>query len=174
MQVFTLSAIFLAAGTALTFAMYEMGLANVANLVNASISLLVPLAIGMAVLRYRLYELGRIVKRTATYAAVAVALLAIYSLAVVGLQSVLGADNSFAVAASTLAAAAVFHPIRRRVQSLVEKRFDRTRYDASQIVQQFSNRMSQEVDLEQLNSDLASVIDRTLRPVRLSVWLRAG
>lgn len=174
MMVFASSAIALALGTGVTFTIYELGLVTLANLILATVSLSIPLAIGMAVLKYRLYDFGRIFKRTATYSIVAAVLVAVYALAVVGLQSVLGPDDSLSVAASTLAAAALFNPVRNRVRGFVERHFDRTRYNASVVVDEFSSRMSHEVDLDQLNADLARVVDRTLRPNGLSLWLRAG
>jgi hypothetical protein len=174
MLVFTYSAIALAVGTGVTFTTYELGLVTLANLILAAVSLSVPLAIGMAVLRYRLYDFGRLFKRTATYSIVAAILVGVYALAVVAFQALLSAEDSLTVAASTLAAAALFNPVRNRVQAFVERHFDRTRYNASIVVGEFSNRMLQEVDLDQLNADLAGVVDRTLRPAGFSLWLRAG
>jgi hypothetical protein len=156
------------------YSAYELGLVTVAQLVLASVSLFVPLAIGMAVLRYRLYDFGRIFKRTVTYSIVAAVLVGAYALAVVSFQALLGSEDSLSVAGSTLAAAALFNPVRRRVHTFVESHFDRARYNASVVVDEFSTRMLQEVDLDQLNADLAGVVDRTLRPVGLSLWLRAG
>ena len=173
MQVFTASAFTIAIGTLIGYSAYELGMITVAQLVLASVSLFVPLAIGMAVLRYRLYEFGRIFKRTVTFSIVAAILVAVYALAVVGLQALLGSEDSFSVAASTLAAAALFNPVRRQVQTFVESHFDRARYNASVVVDEFSTRMLQEVDLDRLNADLAGVVDRTLHPAGLSLWLRA-
>lgn len=174
MTVFTFSAIALVVGTGVTFTTYELGMVTLANLVLATVSLSVPLAIGMAVLRYRLYEFGRIFKRTVTYSIVAAVLLGVYALAVVGLQALLGSEDSLSVAGSTLAAAALFNPVRRQVQAFVESHFDRARYDASLVVDEFSTRMLQEVDLDRLNADLVGVVDRTLRPAGLSLWLKAS
>lgn len=172
MQVFASSAVTIAVGTAVGYSAYEIGMVTVAQLVVASVSLLVPLAIGMAVLKYRLYDLGRIFKRTVTYSIVGAVLVTVYALAVVGLQSILGSDDSLSVAASTLAAAALFNPVRTRVQVFVDSHFDRARYNASLVVEEFSVRLSQEIDVDQLNSDLAGVVDRTLRPAGLSLWIR--
>lgn len=174
MQVFAISVVALAVGTGVTFAVYEAGFVTIANLILATISLVVPLSIGMAVLKYRLYDFGRIFKRTVTYSIVAAVLIGVYALAVVALQAVLGADDSLSVAASTLAAVATFNPVRRWVHSFVERQFDRTRYNASVEVEEFSTRILQEVDLDRLNADFAGVVDRTLRPHRMSVWLRTG
>jgi hypothetical protein len=174
MQVFAASAVTIAVGALIGYSAYELGLVTVAQLVLASVSLFVPLAIGMAVLRYRLYDFGRIFKRTVTYSIVAAVLVGAYALAVVSFQALLGSEDSLSVAGSTLAAAALFNPVRRRVHTFVESHFDRARYNASVVVDEFSTRMLQEVDLDQLNADLAGVVDRTLRPVGLSLWLRAG
>ena len=140
MQVFAASAVTIAVGTFIGYSAYELGLVTVAQLVLASVTLFVPLAIGMAVLKYRLYDFGRLFKRTATYSIVAAVLVGVYTLAVVALQALLGAEDSLSVAASTLAAAALFNPVRNRVQAFVERHFDRTRYNASVVVDEFSSR----------------------------------
>jgi len=88
------------------------------------------------------------------------------------LQAVLGADDSLSVAASTLAAAALFSPVRSRIQALIDRRFDRASYDAAKVVDEFSSRLSQQVDLDELNLDLAGVVGSTLRPTAVSVWVR--
>jgi hypothetical protein len=128
-------------------------------------------AIMVAVLKYRVYEIDRLLSRTVSYALVALILAGVYLTVVIALGSQVGSDNSFAVAASTLATAAVFSPVRRRVQAFVERRFDRARYDAQLVVDDFSTRLRDEVDLEALVGDLAGVIDRTMRPANVSLWL---
>ncbi|MGI8516991.1 MAG: hypothetical protein ACR2ME_01415 [Acidimicrobiia bacterium] len=128
-------------------------------------------AIMVAVLRYRLYEIDRLVSRTVTYALVALILAGVYLAVVIALGSRLGQDNSLAVAGSTLATAALFSPVRRRVQTFVERRFDRARYNAQLVVDNFSSRLRDEVDLESLVGDLAAVVDRTMRPANVSLWL---
>ena len=150
----------------------NLGYGAISQLVMASVSLVVPAAIGVAVLKYRLYDLDRIVKRTVTYSAIAIVLVAVYGLSVIGLQAILGADDSLSVAASTLAAAALFNPVRTRMQRLVERRFDRSRYDAALVVEAFSARISQEVDIDLLQSDLSGLVRRTLRPSDVSLWVR--
>lgn len=172
MLLFVASAAIVAIGIGTSYTLYELERPDLANLAVGLVSLTVPAAVGMAVLRYRLYDLGRLFKRTATYTAVAVVLLGVYWAGILALQAVLGADDSLSVAASTLAAAALFSPVRSRVQALIDRRFDRARYDAAKVVDEFSSRLSQQVDLDELNLDLAGVVGSTLRPTAVSVWVR--
>ena len=111
---------------------------------------LIPVAIGIAILRYRLYEIDRIISRTLSYAAVTATLALVFVAVVLGLQAVLEpmtGENTIAVAASTLIVAALFQPLRRRVQSIVDRRFNRARYDAQRMVDAFSERLRDEVDI---------------------------
>ena len=124
---------------------------------NASFVLAVlvfPIAIGIAVLRYRLYEIDRLVRRTVSYTVVAVLLALVYLGGVAALGALVGSENPLAVAGATLAAAALFNPLRRRVQRWVDGRFDRGRYDAARVAEGFSTRLRDEVDLEGLTTDL--------------------
>jgi hypothetical protein len=130
-----------------------------------------PAAIGIAVLRYRLYEIDRLIRRTVSYAVVAVLLAIAYVGAVSAIGSVAGRQNPLAVAGATLAAAALFSPVRRRVQAWVDHRFDRARYDTEQVVEGFSARLRDEVDLDGLTTDLTGVVTVTLRPVSAGVVL---
>ena len=130
-----------------------------------------PTAIGIAVLRYRLYEIDRLIRRTVSYAVVAVLLAAAYVGAVSAIGSVVGRQNPLAVAGATLAAAALFSPIRRRVQAWVDHRFDRARYDTEQVVEGFSARLRDEVDLDGLTTDVTGVVTMTLRPISAGVVL---
>jgi hypothetical protein len=172
MLMFVVSAAIVAVGLGASYTLYELDRPDVANAAVSLVSLMVPAAVGMAVLRYRLYDLGRIVKRTATYTVLAVVLLGVYLAGVLALQSFLNADDSLSVAASTLAAAAVFGPARRRIQAFIDRRFDRARYDAGKVVDAFSSRLNQQVDLDGLNRDVAAVVASTLRPTAVSVWIR--
>jgi hypothetical protein len=141
---------------------------------NASFVLAVlvfPMAIGIAVLRYRLYEIDRLVRRTVSYAVVAALLALVYLGGVAALGALVGSENPLAVAGATLAAAALFNPLRRRVQRWVDRRFDRGRYDAARVVEGFSARLRHEVDLEGLTIDLTAVVGSTLRPATVSVVL---
>ena len=143
----------------------------IGSVLNVALTVGLGGSIMVAVLRYRLYEIDRLVSRTVTYALVALILAGVYLAVVIALGSQLGQDNSLAVAGSTLATAALFSPVRRRVQTFVERRFDRARYDAQLVVDNFSSRLRDEVDLESLVGDLAAVVDRTMRPANVSLWL---
>ena len=134
----------------------------------------VPMSLTVAVLRYRLYELDRVVSRTVTYAAVTGLLLATYAGLVTAVSRLTPSGGSLAVAASTLAVAALFQPLRRRVQSAVDRRFNRTRYDAERIVEQFRLRLRDEVALDAVSDDLLAVVRQTVQPDGAGLWLRAG
>ena len=131
-----------------------------------------PLAIGAAILRYRLYDLDRIISRTLAYGLLTVLLGGGYAGAVLGLGQLLGRDSSLVVAGATLAMAALFQPARRRIQHLVDRRFNRRRYDAAQTIEAFSTRLRQQVDLDGLSAELLAVVDQTMQPTRVSLWLR--
>jgi len=131
-----------------------------------------PVAFMVAILRYRLYDLGRLARRTVTYAVVVAVLAAVYSLGVLGLSSLIGRGSPLVVAGSTLAAAAVFNPVRHRVQWWLERRFDRQRYDTQRLVDEFTSRLRDHVDLEGLIPDLTDLVSTTLRPTSMSLWLR--
>jgi hypothetical protein len=133
-----------------------------------------PLAIGAAVLRYRLYDLDRIVSRTLAYGLLTVVLGLGYAGVVLGLGRLLPDSSSLAVAAATLGVAAVFQPVRRRVQAAVDRRFNRRRYDAARTIQGFSGRLREEVDLDTLTAELLAVVDQTMQPDRTTLWLRAS
>jgi hypothetical protein len=133
---------------------------------------LLPLATGAAILRYRLYDLDRIVSRTVAYGLLTVLLGLGYAAMVLGLGRLLGSDSSLVVAAATLAVAAVFQPARRRIQRAVDRRFNRRRYDAARTVQAFSTRLRDQVDLTTLTGELLAVVDQTMQPTRSSLWLR--
>jgi peptidoglycan/LPS O-acetylase OafA/YrhL len=129
-------------------------------------------AIGAAILRYRLYDLDRIISRALAYGLLTVLLGGGYAVVVLGLGDLLGRDSSLVVAAATLAVAAVFQPARRRIQALVDRRFNRRRYDAAQTIAGFSTRLREEVDLDTLTGELLGVVDHTMQPTRTSLWLR--
>jgi hypothetical protein len=135
-----------------------------------------PVAVGIAVLRYRLYDIDRIISRTLAYALLTAVLVGVYAVGVLGfgglVRSVTGdGGGALVVAASTLAVAALFGPARRRIQATVDRRFDRARYDAQQTVEAFAQRLRDEIDVEILAADLARVTAASLRPVHASVWL---
>jgi hypothetical protein len=130
-----------------------------------------PVSMGVAILRYRLYEIDRIISRTLAYTVVTGLLVGAYAGLVLLSTHVLALSSSVAVAASTLAAAAAFSPLRRRVQRIVDHRFNRARYDADVTVAAFAGRLQDEVDLDSVRADLAGVVTSTLEPAHLSVWL---
>lgn len=135
----------------------------------------IPAAMAVAVLKYRLYELERIVNRTLVYVALTAILATFYFGFVVALQGLLSPvtqDSDLAVAASTLGVAALFGPIRRRVQAFIDRRFYRSRYDAAQTLERFSTRLRDEIDLDHLTDELVSVVTTTMRPMHASLWLR--
>jgi hypothetical protein len=142
----------------------------------ASLSL-PPIAVGVAILRYRLFEIDRIISRTLSWALVTGLLGAAFVGLVVGLQA-LSADitrtNTLAVAASTLVVAAAFQPLRRRIQSAVDRRFNRARYDAQRTTDAFSEQLRSEVDLARLRATLIDAVEEAVRPASATVWLRAG
>jgi hypothetical protein len=131
-----------------------------------------PLATGAAILRYRLYDLDRIISRTLAYGLLTLLLGLGYAAVVLGLGRLLPQGSSLAVAAATLAVAAVFQPARRRIQQVVDRRFNRRRYDAAQTIATFSARLRDEVDLRTLSGELLAVVDQTMQPTQVSLWLR--
>jgi hypothetical protein len=133
---------------------------------------LLPLATGAAILRYRLYDLDRIISRTLAYGLLTVLLGLGYAGVVLGLGQFLGRESSLVVAAATLAVAAVFQPARRGIQAVVDRRFNRRRYDAAQTIQAFSARLRQQVDLDTLTAELLAVVEQTIQPTSVSLWLR--
>jgi hypothetical protein len=142
----------------------------------ASIAFLcVPLAIGIAILRYRLYEIDRIISRTVSYAIVTAILAVVFVAVVVGLQVLFApvtGNNTVAVAASTLVVAALFSPLRRRIQAIVDHRFNRARYDTERTAAGFAARLRDEVDLDSLQSLLIGATDGAVRPRFTTIWLR--
>jgi hypothetical protein len=143
----------------------------VSNLVYPAL-LCQPVAIAVAVLRYRLWDLDRLVSRTVTYALVTGLLVVPYLLIVPAVARLAGGAGGLAVAAATLAAAAAFAPLRRRVQDLVDRRFNRRRYDAARTVEAFAVRLREQVDLDALQAELLAVVEQTVQPTRASLWLR--
>lgn len=140
-----------------------------------AVVLALPIAIGVAVMRYRLYEIDRLISRTIGWTLVSGFLLAVFGGTVIGLQAILDRvmqGQTLAVAASTLLAFALFQPVRRRVQALVDHRFDRARYDGDRTAAAFAERLQEQVDLEGLEADIAGVVDDALRPTAVGVWIR--
>ena len=126
----------------------------------------------MAIFKYRLYAIDRIINRTLVYGALTVLLSGVYAGLVLVLGQLLGRTSSLAVAGATLAVAALFQPARRRIQQAVDRRFNRRRYDAAKTVQAFSARLRDEIDLDMLAAELLAVVDQMMEPTQASLWLR--
>jgi hypothetical protein len=160
-----------AAGPALLIPLGVLGFVPT-DFFSVPMLLSVPLAIAVAVLRYRLWDLDRLISRTVTYALVTVLLLIPYLLVLPLASRLVGGSGSLAVAAATLAAAAAFSPLRRRVQNLVDRRFNRRRYDAARTLDAFAVRLRDQVDLSALHRELLGVVDQTMQPTHATLWLR--
>jgi hypothetical protein len=161
----------------LTFGGSAVDAPSVLTNLSVGSDLLIPVAIGIAILRYRLYDIDRLVSRTVSWAVVTGVLVAVFAGVVVALQAALAGatqGETLAVAASTLVAFALFQPVRRRVQSAVDHRFDRARYDAQRTVDAFAEHLRNEVDLATLRTALIATADDAVRPVSTTVWLRGG
>ena len=130
-----------------------------------------PVCIGVAILRYRLYDIDRIISRTLAYAIVTGLLVGVYAGLVLLATHVLSVSTPVAVAAATLAAAALFNPLRRRVQRTVDRRFNRARYNADSIVEAFAAQLKGAVDLDTVRNDLAGAVHQALEPAHVSVWI---
>ena len=137
---------------------------------------LIPVAIGIAILRYRLYDIDRFIRRTLVYGLLTALLAAVYAGVVLSLGELFGGIGgqppSWAVAGATLAVAALFQPARRRIQQTVDRRFNRRRYDTTKTIEAFSARLRHHVDLDALSAELLEVVDQTMEPTKTSLWLR--
>ena len=148
---------------------------SIFGLLRTLILPLVPISVGVAILRYRLYEIDRILNRTLVYGLLTVVLGLCYAAGSLVFVLVAGAGSdppSWLVGGATLAAAAIFRPARRRSQGAVDRRFNRRKYDTAQTIQAFSTRLRDQIDLDTLSSELLAVIDQTMEPTRVSLWLR--
>jgi hypothetical protein len=136
---------------------------------------LIPIAIGIAILRYRLYDIDRIISRTISWSLLTGLLVACFAGLVIGLTSLLGSlagGSTFAVAGSTLVVFALFQPLRRRIQVAVDRRFDRARYDARRTADAFAERLRNDVDLASVQGDLLGVVVGSLQPASVAIWTR--
>jgi len=130
-----------------------------------------PVCISFAILKYHLYDIDRLISRTLSYTVVTGLLIGVYAGGVTFATRVLPFHTPVAVAASTLAVAAMFNPLRRRVQRMVDRRFNRARYDAGQTITAFAARLQDAVDLDSIQDDLAGAVHQALEPVHVSVWI---
>jgi hypothetical protein len=150
--------------------------ASWSDLVFALLMAFVPVAAGIAILRYRLYDIDRIINRTLVYALLTALLGGVYAGGVLVLGQVFGGVGgdppSWAVAGATPAVAALFQPARRRIQAIVDRRFNRRKYDAAKTMEAFSGRLREQIDLDTLSAELLAVVDQTMQPTTASLWLR--
>ncbi|MEO8323665.1 MAG: hypothetical protein ABI571_05955, partial [Actinomycetota bacterium] len=157
--------------------METAGHPEVLRVINGLFLPLVPLSVGIAILRYRLYDIDLLINRTLVYASLSAVLALVYLGAVVLLQSLLApltAESDVAVAASTLAVAALFRPLRSQIQRFIDRRFYRSRYDAAATLDLFSSHLREQVDLESLSRELVGIVSTTMQPTHASLWLRSG
>jgi hypothetical protein len=145
-------------------------------LVGSFAFLLIPLSIGVAILRYRLYDIDILINRTLVYGSLTVTLVLVYAGSVVVLEQLFraltGQGSQLAVVASTLTIAALFSPFRHRVQGFIDRRFYRRKYDAAKTLEAFSAKLKDETDLDRLGDDLVGVVRETMQPTHASLWLR--
>jgi hypothetical protein len=136
----------------------------------------IPTSVGIAILRYRLYDIDHIINRTLVYGALTTLLVAVYVGSVVSLQGALralsGQESQLAVVASTLLIAALFNPLRRRIQAFINRRFYRKKYDTRKTLEAFSTKLRDETDLEAVSGDLVGVVRETMQAAHVSLWLR--
>ena len=133
---------------------------------------LIPISIGFAILRYRLYDIDVVINKTLVYGSLTAVLGCVYVGLAVGFGAIAGRDNSLVIAGSTLVVAAPFRPARRRIQAFIDRRFYRRKYDAQRTLEAFTARLRDEVDLDELHAHLLAVVDDTVRPASMSLWLK--
>jgi hypothetical protein len=160
----------------LTIPVAEFLPASIAAAFGGLIVAFVPVAAGIAILRFRLYDIDRLINRTLVYGTLTALLGGVYAVAVLVLGQLFGGVSrdppSWAVAGATLAVAALFQPARRRIQAVVDRRFNRQKYDAARTVEVFTARLREEIDLAALSEELLAVVDQTMEPTQATLWLR--
>jgi hypothetical protein len=171
------SAAALFAATTIVYTFFLAGVAEQAGQISTLLAFAgIPIAVGIAILRDRLYDIDLVINRTLVYGSLTVMLAALYFGSIVVLQRVFvaltGQQSTLAVVASTLAIAALFNPLRRRVRALVDRRFYRRKYDAAKTLETFSAKLRDETDLDALSDDLVGVVRETMQPAHASLWLR--
>jgi hypothetical protein len=171
------SAAALFAATTIVYTVFLAGVAEQAGQIATLLAFAgIPIAVGVAILRHRLYDIDVVINRTLVYGSLTVMLVALYFGGIVVLQRVFviltGQQSTLAVVASTLAIAALFNPLRRRIQGFVDRRFYRSKYDARKTLESFSATLRDETDLEALRDDLVGVVRETMQPAHASLWLR--
>jgi hypothetical protein len=171
------AAVVLATGWILAAFTFQFGLSAVGNILIGLGLLALPISMGIAILKYRLYDVDLVINRTLVYGLLTALLVTTYIVATVGLgaavRSLTGQENNpLVVAASTLGVAALFGPARRRIQGFIDRRFYRRKYDAVRTLESFSARLREDVDLDSLSTELLAVVRETMRPTHASLWLR--
>ena len=172
------SAAALFAATTIVYTFFLAGAAEQAGQISTLLAFAgIPIAVGVAILRHRLYDIDVVINRTLVYGSLTVMLVALYFGGIVVLQRVFvaltGQQSTLAVVASTLAIAALFNPLRRRVQALVDRRFYRRKYDAAKTLDAFNSRLREETDLDSLRVEVLGVVRETMQPAHASLWLRS-
>jgi 4-amino-4-deoxy-L-arabinose transferase-like glycosyltransferase len=153
---------------------FEFGPDALLDAVSVLAGCLIPVAIGIAVLRYHLYDIDRLISRTVSWSLVTAGVVAVFALLVVGLQAALAGftqGETVAVALSTIVAAALFQPARRRVQQAIDRRFDRGRYDANLTAAAFAERLRNDLDLDAVTNELHTTVGLAVRPTTAGIWL---
>ena len=171
------SAAALFAATTIVYTVFLAGVAEQAGQISTLLAFAgIPVAVGVAILRHRLYDIDVVINRTLVYGSLTVMLVALYFVGIVVLQRLFvlltGQQSTLAVVASTLLIAALFTPLRRRIQSFIDRRFYRRKYDAAKTLEVFSAKLRDETDLEALSDDLVGAVRETMQPAHVSLWLR--